>query len=48
VSWNLLSTVGNPIAGGLYEARIQGRDPSGRALPPQVLRFAVVRLGDTS
>jgi tetratricopeptide (TPR) repeat protein len=43
LSWDLLTETGNPIAGGLYRARVQGRDASGRPVAPQLLYFAVVR-----
>ena len=43
VSWNLLSESGAPIGSGLYRAVVMGRDPMGRAGPPQVLYFGVVR-----
>lgn len=41
--WNLSSSAGVPIPGGLYLVRVQGRDPSGRTLPPQQLYLGVVR-----
>ena len=41
--WDLLTARGTPIVGGLYRARIQARDATGRALPPQLLYFGVVR-----
>ncbi|HET7188947.1 MAG TPA: tetratricopeptide repeat protein [Gemmatimonadaceae bacterium] len=41
--WNLLSSAGVPISGGLYLVRVQGRDPSGRTLPPQQIYLGVVR-----
>lgn len=40
--WDLLSGAGVPIPGGLYLVRVQGRDPSGRTLPPQQLYLGVV------
>lgn len=40
--WNLLSSAGVPVPGGLYLVRVQGRDPSGRTLPPQQLYLGVV------
>jgi tetratricopeptide (TPR) repeat protein len=43
LGWDLLTASGNPIAGGLYRVRVQGRDPSGRPVPPQLLYFGVVR-----
>lgn len=43
LSWDLLTDTGNPIAGGLYRARVQGRDASGRPVAPQLLYFGVVR-----
>lgn len=43
LSWDLLTEAGNPIAGGLYRARVQGRDASGRPLSPQLFYFGVVR-----
>jgi tetratricopeptide (TPR) repeat protein len=43
VSWDLRTETGNPIGGGLYRARVLGRDVSGRPAPPQLLSFGVVR-----
>ena len=43
VDWGLTTDGGAPIAGGLYRARITGRDPTGRPFAPQLLYFAVVR-----
>lgn len=43
LSWNLLTETGSPIAGGVYRARVQGRDASGRSLAPQLLYIGVVR-----
>ncbi len=43
VTWNLRNDRGVPIAGGLYRAVVQGRDPSGRTLPAQSLSFGIVR-----
>jgi tetratricopeptide (TPR) repeat protein len=43
LSWNLLTETGSPIGGGLYRARVLGRDAAGRPLPPQILSFGVVR-----
>jgi tetratricopeptide (TPR) repeat protein len=43
LSWDLRAETGNPIAGGLYRAFVQGRDESGRTLAPQFLYFGVVR-----
>jgi tetratricopeptide (TPR) repeat protein len=40
--WDLMTDRGAPIAGGLYRARVQARDASGRALT-QFLYFGVVR-----
>ena len=42
-SWDLMTEAGNPIGGGVYRARVQGRDASGRPLPPRLLYFGVVR-----
>jgi Tfp pilus assembly protein PilF len=42
-SWDLLTDTGNPIAGGVYQARVHGRDASGRPLAPQLLHFSVLR-----
>jgi Tfp pilus assembly protein PilF len=42
-SWDLMTEAGNPIGGGVYRARVQGRDASGRPLPPRVLYFGIVR-----
>ena len=43
LTWNLLDGAGAPIAGGLYRAVVEGRDASGRMLPPQSLYFGIVR-----
>ena len=43
VDWDLRADTGTPIAGGLYLARLQGRDASGRPLAPQLVYFGVVR-----
>jgi hypothetical protein len=43
MSWDLLTATGSPITGGLYRARVQGRDASGRSVPPQLFYFGVVR-----
>ena len=40
--WNFLSSAGLPVPGGLYLVRVQGRDPTGRMLPPQQLYLGVV------
>jgi tetratricopeptide (TPR) repeat protein len=42
VTWDLLTDAGAPIGGGLYRARVHGRDPSGGRLPEQVMYFTVV------
>lgn len=42
-TWNLMTDAGAPISGGLYRAVIQGRDPSGRTLPPQAFYVGIVR-----
>jgi tetratricopeptide (TPR) repeat protein len=41
--WDFLTARGTPIAGGLYRARVQARDGTGRSLGPQLLYFGVVR-----
>jgi Tfp pilus assembly protein PilF len=41
--WDLLRDTGDPIAGGLYRARVVGRGVGGRAGVPQELWFGVVR-----
>lgn len=43
LSWDLRTQTGSPVASGLYRARLQGRDASGRALAPQSLYIGVVR-----
>ncbi|HVE77422.1 MAG TPA: tetratricopeptide repeat protein [Gemmatimonadaceae bacterium] len=43
MTWDLRTDAGVPIAGGLYRARVVGRDDSGRPLPPQLLHFGIVR-----
>jgi Tfp pilus assembly protein PilF len=43
MSWDLLTATGSPITGGLYRARVQGRDASGRPVAPQLFYFGVVR-----
>lgn len=43
LDWDLLTDAGAPVAGGLYRVHVQGRDPSGRPLPPQLFYFGVVR-----
>jgi tetratricopeptide (TPR) repeat protein len=43
LDWDLLTDRGAPIGGGLYEARVQARDASGRPLRGQLLYFGVVR-----
>jgi predicted CXXCH cytochrome family protein len=43
LSWDLLTATGRPITGGLYRARVQGRDASGRSVPPRLFYFGVVR-----
>ncbi len=43
LSWDLVAETGKPIGGGLYRARVQGREASGRPLPAQSLYFGVVR-----
>jgi hypothetical protein len=43
LDWDLLTDAGAPVAGGLYRVHVQGRDPSGRPVAPQVLYFGVVR-----
>lgn len=42
VVWDLRTTIGAPIASGVYQARVVGRDASGRA-STQTLHFGVVR-----
>lgn len=42
--WDLRVDGANPVAGGRYRARVQGRDASGRSVAPQLLYFGVVRL----
>ena len=46
LSWDLRTAAGNAIAGGLYGARLQGRDASGRSLAPQHFYFGIVRQQD--
>ncbi len=43
VFWDLRVEGERPVAGGLYRARVQGRDASGRTVPPQLFYFALVR-----
>jgi tetratricopeptide (TPR) repeat protein len=43
LAWDLLTDNRTPIAGGLYRAYVQGRDPAGRPLAPQLFYFGVVR-----
>ncbi len=43
LTWNLVNEAGAPIASGVYRAVVQGRDPSGRAVPAQSLSFGIVR-----
>jgi tetratricopeptide (TPR) repeat protein len=43
LTWNLLNEAGAPVTGGLYRVVVQGRDPSGRTLPPQSFYFGIVR-----
>ena len=43
LDWNLTTNAGAPIGGGLYRARVTGRDPTGRPFSPQLLYFGVVR-----
>lgn len=42
-SWDLLTSAGIPIAGGLYRASIQRRDARGRPRPPQLIYLGIVR-----
>ncbi|MGQ0713741.1 MAG: hypothetical protein ACT4PJ_08410 [Gemmatimonadaceae bacterium] len=42
--WNLQTEAGAPISGGLYRARVYGRDAAGRQLAEQPLYFSVVRM----
>jgi Tfp pilus assembly protein PilF len=41
--WDLRLGGDDPIASGLYRARVQGRDPSGRTVAPQLFYFGIVR-----
>ncbi|MFL5608009.1 MAG: tetratricopeptide repeat protein, partial [Gemmatimonadaceae bacterium] len=43
LEWDLRTESGHPIAGGLYRARVQGRDASGQPIAPQLFYFGVVR-----
>jgi Tfp pilus assembly protein PilF len=43
VFWDLHIDGERPVVGGLYRARVQGRDASGRTVPPQLLYFGIVR-----
>jgi Tfp pilus assembly protein PilF len=43
LDWDLRTEAGLPIAGGLYRARVQGRDASGHSVAPQLFYFGVVR-----
>jgi hypothetical protein len=45
LGWDLRTEGGHPIAAGLYRARVQGRDASGRSIAPQLFYFGVVRPG---
>ncbi len=42
-SWNLRTDDGNPIAGGLYRARVLARAMGGGALVPQLFYFGILR-----
>jgi hypothetical protein len=43
-SFRAFSTeAGRPIVGGLYRARVQGRDASGHTIAPQLFYFGVVQ-----
>jgi hypothetical protein len=43
LEWDLHTEAGHPIPGGLYRARVQGRDASGQPIAPQLFYFGVVR-----
>ena len=42
--WDLLTSAGSPVGGGLYRTSVQVRDARGRALAPRLFYFGVVRL----
>jgi hypothetical protein len=43
LGWDLRTEAGQPVAGGLYRVRVQGRDASGRSVAPQLFYLGVVR-----
>jgi hypothetical protein len=43
LEWDLRTEAGRPIAGGLYRARVQGRDTSGHTIAPQLFYIGVVQ-----
>lgn len=43
VRWDLATSAGALVGGGLYRVRIAGRGGAGRPQPPQLLAFGVVR-----
>jgi tetratricopeptide (TPR) repeat protein len=43
VQWDLRAASGRIIGGGLYRARVTGRDARGNPLPPQTVDFGVIR-----
>ena len=46
VRWDLLTEKGSPVASGLYRARVELRDASGRSVATQLLSFGVLRATD--
>ncbi|MDQ6636130.1 MAG: hypothetical protein M3Z10_15380, partial [Gemmatimonadota bacterium] len=42
LEWDLRTGAGRPIHGGLYRARVQGRDAAGHTIAPQLFYFGVV------
>jgi hypothetical protein len=43
VRWDLRTDAGQPVAGGLYRVQVQGRDATGRTIPPQPSFVGIVR-----